>query len=339
MHLRYTLMGFERNYQIKIPSKQLNVKHYSTFNFNCPSQVNPWFWTGIIDAEGSFSIIIDKNNSRRLGWRVQSKFQMGLHKRDLSLLLQLQQFFNGIGSIYINPTLNKVNYSIDSNKDLIKLIIHLDKYPLLTQKAADFMLFKEVVKLMNNKAHLSTKGLNQIINIKASMNLGLSDLLKSEFNDFIPVERQIINTENIPDPNWISGFVTGEGNFDVRVTQHQQSTNKIGYKVQLRFRISQHQRDIRLMEVLSKYLGSGKIYKYNEKSAIVLTIFKLSDITDIIIPLFNQNPLLGVKLFDYLDWCKIANLMIEGSHLTFEGLTLIQKIKAGMNTSRNITDI
>jgi hypothetical protein len=335
MHLRYTLMGFERNYQIKIPSKQLNVKHYSTFNY--PSQVNPWFWTGLIDAEGSFSIIIDKNNSRRLGWRVQSKFQMGLHKRDLSLLLQLQQFFNGIGSIHINPTLNKVNYSIDSNKDLIKLIIHLDKYPLLTQKAADFMLFKEVVNLMNNKAHLSTKGLNQIINIKASMNLGLSDLLKSEFNDFIPVERQIINTENIPDPNWISGFVNGEGNFDVRVTQ--QSTNKIGYKVQLRFRISQHQRDIRLMEVLSKYLGSGKIYKYNEKSAIVLTIFKLSDITDIIIPLFNQNPLLGVKLFDYLDWCKIANLMIEGSHLTSEGLTLIQKIKAGMNTSRNITDI
>ena len=46
---------------------------------------------------------------------------------------------------------------------------------LLTQKGADFILFKEVVKLMNNKAHLSIQGLNQIINIKASMNLGLSD--------------------------------------------------------------------------------------------------------------------------------------------------------------------
>jgi len=32
MHLRCTLMGFERNYQIKIPSKQLNVKRISTFN-------------------------------------------------------------------------------------------------------------------------------------------------------------------------------------------------------------------------------------------------------------------------------------------------------------------
>jgi len=140
---------------------------------------------------------------------------------------------------------------------------------------------------MNNKGPLSIEGLNQIVNIKASMNLGLSDFLKYEFNDFTPVERQVINTENIPDPNWIAEFVTGEVNFDVRITQ--QSTNKIGSRVQLRFRISQHERDIKLMENLIKYLGSGKIYKYSGKSAVVLTIFKFSDITNIIIPFFNKT--------------------------------------------------
>jgi hypothetical protein len=94
-----------------------------------------------------------------------------------------------------------VNYSVDSNKDLTNLINHFEKYPLLTQKAADFILFKEVVKLMNNKAHLQIEGLHQIINIKASINLGLSDFLISEFNEITPVLRPIINTENIPDPN------------------------------------------------------------------------------------------------------------------------------------------
>jgi hypothetical protein len=53
---------------------------------------------------------------------------------------------------------------------------------------------------MNNKVHLTKEGLYQIINIKASMHLGLSNMLKSEFNEFIPVERPVINTENIPDP-------------------------------------------------------------------------------------------------------------------------------------------
>ena len=121
---------------------------------------------------------------------------------------------------------------------------------------------------MNNKAHLSIEGLNQIINIKASINLGLSDFLKSEFSKFTPVERQIINTEIIPDPNWIAGqCYPGDGSFDVRITQ--QSSNSIGYRVKLSFRISQHVRDLRLMEVLVKYLGSGKIYKYPGKPAVV----------------------------------------------------------------------
>lgn len=35
-----------------------------------------------------------------------------------------------------------VNYAINSIEDLNKLIIHLEKYPLYTQKAADFFLYQ-----------------------------------------------------------------------------------------------------------------------------------------------------------------------------------------------------
>ena len=177
-------------------------------------------------------------------------------------------------------------------------------------------MFKEVVELKNTKAHLYIEGLNQVVNIKASMNLGLSDFLKSEFNDFTPVERQIINTEKIPNPNWLAGFVTGEGHFDVRITQ--QLINKIGDLIQLRFRISQHERDNKLMEYLILYLGSGKLYEYLGKPAVVLTIFSFSNIINIIIPFFEKNPLLGVKLLDSFDWCKVAKLVYEASHLTLK---------------------
>lgn len=152
-------MDFERNYQVKILSKQLNIKNISTITY--PSYVNPWFLTGLIDAEGSFIVTVDKNKTRKLGWRAQAKFQMGLHNRDLSLLSQFQQNLGGIGSIHINSTLNKVNFSVDSKKDLTKLINHLENYPLLTQKRADFILFKEVVKLIIIKDHLSIEGLKK----------------------------------------------------------------------------------------------------------------------------------------------------------------------------------
>jgi hypothetical protein len=55
---------------------------------------------------------------------------------------------------------------------------------------------------MKNQDHLSIEGLNQAINIKASLNWGLSDFLKSEFNHFTPVERQIVKTENISFAPW-----------------------------------------------------------------------------------------------------------------------------------------
>ena len=54
------------------------------------------------------------------------------------------------------------------------------------------------------------EGLNKIVNIKASLNLGLSDIVKSSFKDIVPVDRPVISTESIPDPNWVTGFVVGE---------------------------------------------------------------------------------------------------------------------------------
>ena len=347
MNLRYTLQGFEKNRDIKlgfnmqqgwnsyikIPSKQFDLKKISTYSSTI---VNPGVWSGLIDGEGSFSIIVDRNKARKLGWRVQLKFQIGLHTKDLNLLYLLQQHLGGIGSIHLARNRDIVNYSIDSMEDLNKLIFLLEKYPLLTQKAADFLLFKKAVELVNNKAHLTVIGVNKIVNIKASMNLGLSDILKSEFAGYTPVERAVINYDNvILDPYWISGFVSAEGNFDVRIP----STNsKLGYRVQLRFRISQHSRDFILMQKIVEYFGSGKIYKYGGKSAVSLSIVDFTDITNIIVPFFNKNPLIGIKLYDYLYWCKIHSLMLNGSHLTVQGIYSIRKIKSGMNTGRDFKD-
>jgi hypothetical protein len=53
-------MGLERGYQIKIPSKQLNSQYFSfsTLTNNSENNINPWFLTGFIDAEGCFQISI-----------------------------------------------------------------------------------------------------------------------------------------------------------------------------------------------------------------------------------------------------------------------------------------
>lgn len=88
------------------------------------------------------------------------------------------------------------------------------------------------------------------------------------------------------------------------------------------------------MEKIVQYLGAGQIYKYT-KSAVHLNIVDFSLITNKIIPLFEENPLVGVRSQDYFDWCKIHKLMLDRTHLTVEGINFIREIKLGMNRGRN----
>ncbi len=64
-------------------------------------------------------------------------------------------------------------YSVQSIKDLAVIIDHFDKYPLITKKGADYLLFKMAVNLIQNKEHLTMVGLRKIVAIRASMNWGL----------------------------------------------------------------------------------------------------------------------------------------------------------------------
>lgn len=125
--------------------------------------------------------------------------------------------------------------------------------------------------------------------------------------------------------------VNGEGSFDVKIYN---SKSKIGYSVQMRFRISQHERDIKLIKLLINYFGHGAIKKHSKYPAVSLVIVKFSTISEKIIPFFELYSLTGQKKYDFLDWCKISKLMSDKSHLTLKGLSLIREIKDGMNSRR-----
>lgn len=129
-----------------------------------------WFMTGFIDAEGCFTISISPATKQ-----VRARFEIGLNKKDTLLINRIQEFFGGVGRINFNPKAKAVHYTVASVKDLSSIIIpHFVKYPLLTQKFKNFILFKEVIDIMNSKEHLTASGLQKIANIKNKINNGLS---------------------------------------------------------------------------------------------------------------------------------------------------------------------
>lgn len=117
-------------------------------------------------------------------------------------MLNKIQFFFGVGTIKIDDKNHKAAYIVRSVKDLTNVIIpHFLKYPLLTCKRADFLLFKSIVELMNAGEHLTLEGLHKIVNIRVSMNKSLSPALKANFPNVIPVPRLEVEATDIQDPN------------------------------------------------------------------------------------------------------------------------------------------
>lgn len=291
-------------------------------------KLNPWWVTGFCDGESSFSILIRRSKTHKLGWSVELCFQIDIHKKDLALLEQIKNYF-GVGEIY-NHRSNTTQYRVQSIKSIMNILDHFDKYPLVTQKQINYKLFKMVINLIVNKEHLTLHGLQKILSIRAALNNGLSDQLSKEFPNITPVPKPLMQPQEIPDPNWLAGFTDGEGCFFVKF--QESSSHKLKEKVSLSFIIAQHIKDELLMKSVSDYLGCGNVQGGND--AVYFRVDRFLDINDKIIPFFDKYPILGIKSLDYLDWCRAVKLINNKNHLTKEGFEELKKIKAGMNRGR-----
>lgn len=279
---------------------------------NNKCKLNPHWVTGLVDAEGCFYVRLAISKNHRIGWWVQACFQLGVHIRDKDLLLQIKSFFNEAGSIYTMNNNKALIHQVRNISEITKIIIpHFEKYPLITQKQSDFLLFKEIVELMDKGEHLTQDGLVKIINLKASLNKGLSNKLKVSFPGII-IKRPKVDLPIIIDYNWIAGFFTGESCFS-----------------------AQHSKDKLLINSLVNTLKCGIVSEHS-KNAVVLTISKFKDIKNKIIPLFKEYNIKGIKALDYQDFCRVVNLVNEKAHLTSAGLEEIRKIKLNMNKGRYI---
>ena len=85
----------------------------------------------------------------------EARISISLHKKDLETLKCIKAYFNGKGSI-VKHGEDSLQYVITSIDQLSTLVIpHFDNYPLISQKYADYLLFKKAVHLIRNKGHLS----------------------------------------------------------------------------------------------------------------------------------------------------------------------------------------
>lgn len=257
-----------------------------------------------------------------------------MHERDRDLIQAISNYFGGIGHVSKPNKASTVEFRVNCLKDIANVILpHFDQYPLLTKKRIDYRLFKQIVLLMLSQQHHTLSGTQKIVNLKASLNLGLSDELKKSFpnRDGFSIKNLDSETENSQtysniDSNWLAGFASGESNFFIAV---QKSKTISGISISLRFSISQHSRDLLLVKSFIKFFGGGFIINYKKRPLCEFIVAKMDIILQNIIPFFDKHPILGSKHLSYLDFKKVAFMVKNKQHLNADkrGLQEVLQLK------------
>lgn len=121
------------------------------------------------------------------------------NKKDIAILEKIQSTF-GVGKIHKQGK-DAVQYRVESIKELQTIIDHFDKYSLISAKIADYLLFKEAFNIIKLQEHVTVEGLNKLVGIKASLNLGLPLNLKEAFPNVVSFNRSEYIFKGISHPD------------------------------------------------------------------------------------------------------------------------------------------
>lgn len=129
-------------------------------------------------------------------------------------------------------------------------------------------------------------------------------------------------------PDWVVGFVDGEGCFHVSINKHPEMST--GYQVLPEFVVVQHERDLQVLYALKRFFRCG-VVRRNNGDRWCLRIRKLSCLQKVC-EFFTKHPLKTKKNVDFIRFRRVVQKMVEGKHLTLDGLLEIVEIALQMNS-------
>jgi hypothetical protein len=121
---------------------------------------------GFTDAEGNFYINLKSDS------RVSFRFEIHLHVDDTLLLNKLCEKL-GIGEVYTSK--DKSTFVVSKLNEIEQIIEIFTEYPLNTIKLLNFIDFAKAYGLYINRKNSSASVMNEITNLKCSMNSNRTD--------------------------------------------------------------------------------------------------------------------------------------------------------------------
>ena len=134
------------------------------------------------------------------------------------------------------------------------------------------------------------------------------------------------------DPQWVVGFVDGEGCFSVSIHSHP-GVRSFGWQVNPVFQVSQHRVARRVLDALVPFFGCGRVRSKGPLSSVMtFAVDRRRDLLERIIPFFEANPPL-VKDRDFRTFAEICRRLHDGAHFTQQGFEDVVRLAFAMNAN------
>ena len=145
----------------------------------------------------------------------------------------------------------------------------------------------------------------------------------------------------LSEDGWLSGFIDSDGSFSVLHTKLENGAKK--RKIACRLRIEQRILDPVTSESyesvltnIANFLNCSLLIR-NQKSTgnnyYTLTASSKKSL-NIIVDYLEKHTLFTSKYLDYKDWKEVVELILDGKHLTEEGISKTDLVRNGMNRQR-----
>jgi hypothetical protein len=132
-------------------------------------------------------------------------------------------------------------------------------------------------------------------------------------------------------PSYISSYVDGEGCFCVSF--RPQPRILIGWEVRPSFSVSQNDGRAEVIRLLPHLFGCGSIRPDRSDKTVKFEVRSIGDLTERVIPFFEEYPLLSSKRDDFQIFSEICGLVRTRAHLRKDGMIEIVELAERMNSS------
>jgi hypothetical protein len=108
-------------------------------------------------------------------------------------------------------------------------------------------------------------------------------------------------------PDYVAGFVDGEGRFSVSVHPHPTVQYATRWLIPPSFHVYQHRDNVEILECIREFFGCGRITSKGPRSAVMTySVYRREDLESAIIPIFERCPLRSRKQEDFLKFREIV---------------------------------